>query len=51
MKYPCDWCGSCSIWLAAFEVEELDTYEKLVATCKQYECPIVGTEVPDVKEI
>ena len=32
LTYPCQYCGSCSIWLAAFEPGTgLDTIEKVIA--------------------
>jgi hypothetical protein len=45
--YPCDWCGSCPIWLAAYEEGTgLDTEEKVVEACKKYyNCELVGKEV------
>lgn len=37
MKYPCDYCGSCSIWLAAYEPDTgLDTEDKVIEACKKY---------------
>lgn len=47
MKYPCNHCGECSIWLAAYEVPELATHEQVVAACHKDDCPIVGTEVEE----
>jgi len=51
---PCQYCGSCSIWLAAFEEGSgLDTMEQVVEACKKYmNCPYVGTEmeIPDAEE-
>lgn len=46
-KYPCQWCGSCPIWLAAYEEGTgFDTEEKVIAACKQYyQCELVGKEI------
>lgn len=45
--YPCQWCGSCPIWLAAYEEGTgLDTEEKVVEACKKYyNCELIGKEV------
>ena len=47
LVYPCDWCGLCPIWLAAYEEGTgLDTEEKVVEACKKYyNCELVGKEV------
>lgn len=47
VKYPCNYCGCCSVWLAAFEPDTgLDTLEDIVAACKKYyNCKLVGREV------
>lgn len=47
--YPCQWCGCCTIWLAAFEPGQgLETMEKVVAACKKYHnCSLVGQPVPE----
>ena len=47
--YPCNWCGSCPIWLAAYEEGTgLDTEEKVVEACKKYyNCELVGKEVEE----
>lgn len=47
LVYPCQWCGSCPIWLAAYEEGTgLDTEEKVVEACKKYyNCELVGKEV------
>lgn len=49
MKYPCDYCGSCGIWLAAFEKgTDLETRERVIGACTKRKCPLVGKEViPD----
>ena len=47
LYYPCDYCGSCSIWLAAYEEgTDLDTEEKVIEACKRRGCELVGTPVP-----
>ena len=47
MKYPCQYCGSCPIWLAAYEEgADLETTEQVIEACKKYyNCPLVGQEV------
>ena len=49
MIYPCNYCGCCSIWLAAYEEGTgLDTPEKVIEACKKYfNCKLPGTEVPE----
>lgn len=37
-------CGSCPIWLAYGEVEQLDTQEKLDAACRKYGCDLMDKE-------
>ena len=46
LYYPCDYCGSCSAWLAAYKVGALETHEELIAECKRRGCNLVGTPVP-----
>lgn len=47
LYYPCDYCGSCSIWLAAYEEGTgLETEEKVIEACKRRGCELVGTHVP-----
>ncbi len=50
MRYPCQYCGSCPIWLAAFEPDTgLDTMEKVIESClSYYRCPLVGQEVENI---
>lgn len=44
--YPCNWCGSCPIWLAAFELDTgLDTLEKVIVECTKRGCNLVGKKV------
>ena len=45
--YPCQWCGSCPVWLAAYEEGTgLDTPEQIKAACKKYyNCELVDTPV------
>ena len=51
ITYPCDWCGSCPIWLAAFEIPELDTEDKLIRACRDRGCSLCETEVENDDEI
>ena len=45
-KYPCNYCGECSIWLAAFEEGTgLDTLEAVETQCRKIKCALVGKEV------
>ena len=43
--YPCNYCGSCPIWLAAFDHPDLQTYEDVIEACDEKGCPLVGQEV------
>lgn len=44
--YPCNHCGSCSLWLAAFEPNQgLETLEQLIAECVKRGCDLVGKKV------
>lgn len=45
MAYPCNYCGSCPIWLAAFEIPELDTEDKLIRACRDRGCSLCEMEV------
>ena len=46
MKYPCNYCGSCPIWLAAFEPGAgLDIDELVINACRKHKCPLLGKEV------
>lgn len=47
LTYPCQYCGSCPIWLAAYEEGTgLETTEQVIAACKKYyNCSLVGQEV------
>ena len=46
MEYPCNYCGSCSIWLAAFEEGTgLDSAEKVIEACHKRKCALVGKKV------
>ena len=49
MNYPCQWCGSCPVWLAAYEEGTgLDTEEKVIEACKKYyDCHLVGKKVEE----
>lgn len=47
LYYPCNYCGSCSLWLAAYEPGSgLDTHEQLIEACKRRGCNLVNTAVP-----
>ena len=52
MTYPCNYCGSCSIWLSAYEPGSgIYTEEQLIEACKKYyNCPLPGLEVPKKEE-
>lgn len=43
LSYPCNHCGECDVWLAAYSTPVLDTYEKVVQECKRRKCQLVGT--------
>ena len=44
--YPCNYCGSCSLWLAAFEPNQgLETLEQLIVECVKRGCDLVGKKV------
>ena len=43
--YPCNYCGSCPIWLAAFDHPDLQNYEDVIEACEAEGCPLVGQEV------
>ena len=47
--YPCQYCGSCPIWLAAYEEGTgLATKEDIIAACKKYyNCLLVGKEIEE----
>lgn len=47
MTYPCNYCGSYSIWLAACEPDTgLDTKDRVIEACKKYyNCPLPGLKV------
>ena len=45
-KYPCNYCGECSVWLSAFEEGTgLDALETIKAQCRKMKCALVGKEV------
>lgn len=46
LYYPCNYCGECTAWLAAYVPEGLETHEDLLAECYRRKCPIVNTPVP-----
>ena len=44
--YPCNYCGSCPVWLAAFEPnQDIETWEQLIIECVRRDCRIVGKKV------
>ena len=44
--YPCNYCGECSLWLAAFEPGVgIDTWEDLIIQCVKRGCDLVGKKV------
>ena len=44
--YPCNYCGSCPVWLAAYEPNTgLDTLEKVIIECARRDCHLVGKKV------
>ena len=46
MKYPCNYCGSCPIWLAAYEPGGgLDIDELVINACRKRKCSLLGKEV------
>lgn len=48
MTYPCNYCGSCPIWLAAFEPDTgLNTIEDVIEECDARGCPLVGQKVTE----
>lgn len=51
--YPCQECGECEVWLAAYETTQLGTTEKVVNYCKNVKhCPLVGKQVePDAPSL
>ena len=44
--YPCNYCGNCPIWLAAYETPELQTLEDIIKECEKRNCELLGKEVP-----
>lgn len=47
MTYPCNYCGECTAWLAAYEPGgPLETHEQLLEECKRRGCDLVGMAVP-----
>lgn len=46
MRYPCNHCGECSIWLAAFNPDTgLVTIADVISECIKTNCKLVGLEV------
>ena len=48
LTYPCQYCGSCPVWLAAFDHPDFQTYEDVFEACDDRGCPLVGMEVSDL---
>ena len=48
LTYPCQYCGCCPVWLAAFDHPDLQTYEDVFEACDDRGCPLVGMEVSDL---
>ena len=46
LYYPCNYCGECPIWLAAYEIPELSTSGEVVEACRKRGCSLVGMPVP-----
>lgn len=46
-RYPCNHCGECPIWLAAFDAEEVKTYDKLIEVCIERKCELFGKVVKE----
>ncbi len=46
LHYPCVHCGSCPVWLAAYEVAELSTHSEVVEACRARGCDLIGKPVP-----
>lgn len=41
--YPCNYCGSCPVWLAVFEPGQgVETLEQLIVECVKRGCDLVG---------
>lgn len=47
MTYPCNYCGECPVWLAAYNHPTLMTYEAVINACEFEGCPLVGQEVKE----
>ena len=46
-RYPCNHCGECPVWLAAYDTEEVKTYDKLLKVCIERNCDLVGKIVEE----
>ena len=45
--YPCNYCGSCTAWLSAYEPGgPLETHEALLEECHRRNCKLIGLPVP-----
>lgn len=47
-KFPCNYCGSCPLWLA-FDAEEIKTYDKLLEMCVRQKCKLVDKIIDEDK--
>ncbi len=45
LHYPCNYCGSCPVWLAAYEAPGLETSGDVIEACKARKCPLVNQPV------
>lgn len=45
LYYPCNYCGSCPVWLAAYEAPGLETSGDVIEACKARKCPLVNQPV------
>ena len=46
-RYPCNHCGECPVWLAAYDAEEVKTYDELLKVCVERNCELVGKVVKE----
>lgn len=46
-RYPCNHCGECPVWLAAFDAKEVKTYDKVLKACARRNCELVGKVVEE----
>ena len=49
LRFPCNYCGECAIWQAAYiEGSGLETSGDVIAACQAHDCPYVGRLVEEV---